>query len=378
MKVPLLDLKAQLAAIEPELKAAINEVIDSTAYIMGPQIDQLEKKIAEYSGAGYGIGVTSGTDALLLALMGLDVTAGDIVITTPYSFFASAGVIARLGATPVFVDIDPKSFNMNPAALREWFTKEPELRKKVKAIIPVHLYGQSADMDGIMAVADEYKIPVIEDAAQAIGTPYPSKNGIKKAGSMGLMGCFSFFPSKNLGCLGDGGMIVTSDEKLAQKLKKLRNHGAQPKYYHALIGGNFRIDTIQAAALLVKLPHLEKWHAQRRKNAEVYDSLIKIDGVETPRPIYGRENHIYNQYVIMVNGRRDELRTFLQEQGVSTEVYYPVPFHEQECFKYLNIAKGTFPHSEHAARHSLALPIYPEVTREMQEYVVKKLEEFYA
>ncbi|MCO6429349.1 MAG: DegT/DnrJ/EryC1/StrS family aminotransferase [Deltaproteobacteria bacterium] len=377
MKVPLLDLKAQLTPLENEIKQAVMEVIDSTHYIMGPKVEELEKKVAEYSEVKEGIGVSSGTDALLVALMALDVKHGDIVITTPYSFFASAGVIARLGATPVFVDILPDTYNIDPSALQAWFEKEKELRAKVKAIIPVHLYGQTAEMDPILEVAEKYNVPVIEDAAQAIGATYPSKSGTKKAGSMGLMGCFSFFPSKNLGGVGDGGMVVTNDGELAEKLRKLRNHGAKPKYYHAMIGGNFRLDPIQAAVLLVKLPHLESWHMQRRENAHRYDELILSPKVKKPVSRYGRQHHIFNQYVLSVDDRRDEFRQFLTSNNIGNEVYYPVSFHEQECFKYLGYAKGSFPNSEHAARHTIALPIYPELTREMQEYVAGKVKEFY-
>ena len=373
MKVPLLDLKAQLTTIEKEVKAAVNDVIDSTQYIMGPKVAELEEKISEYVGAKYATGVSSGTDALLISLMALDIGPGDIVITTPFSFFATAGVIARLGATPAFVDIDPDTYNLSPDALRHWFGANKEKIDKVKAIIPVHLYGQCADMDPILEIAGEYNIPVIEDAAQAIGARYPSKAGIKKAGSMGTMGCFSFFPSKNLGAMGDGGMVVTNDAGINEKLNKLRNHGAKPKYYHALIGGNFRLDPIQAAILLVKLPHLDKWHSMRQKNAAYYDRNLNIEGVKSPTVAYKREYHIYNQYVISVMEQRDELKKFLTENNIGTEIYYPVPFHKQECFRYLGYKSGDFPNSEYAATHTIALPIYPELTIEMQDYVIEKI-----
>lgn len=373
MKVPLLDLNAQLQTIEKDVKAAVNEVIDSTRYIMGPKVEELEAKIAEYAGAKYATGVSSGTDALLISLMALDIGPGDIVITTPFSFFATAGVIARLGATPAFVDIDPDTYNLSPDALRHWFGANKEKIDKVKAIIPVHLYGQCADMDPILEIAGEYNIPVIEDAAQAIGARYPSKAGIKKAGSMGTMGCFSFFPSKNLGAMGDGGMVVTNDAGINEKLNKLRNHGAKPKYYHALIGGNFRLDPIQAAILLVKLPHLDKWHSMRQKNAAYYDRNLNIEGVKSPTVAYKREYHIYNQYVISVMEQRDELKKFLTENNIGTEIYYPVPFHKQECFRYLGYKSGDFPNSEYAATHTIALPIYPELTIEMQDYVIEKI-----
>jgi len=374
MKVPLLDLSAQLRAIEKEVKAAVNGVIDSTRYIMGPKVVELEERIAEYVGAGYATGVSSGTDALLISLMALDVGPGDIVVTTPFSFFATAGVIARLGATPAFVDIDPDTYNLSPVALREWFEREEEKRDRVKAIIPVHLYGQCADMDPILEIAEEFDVPVVEDAAQAIGARYPSEKGELKAGTMGTLGCFSFFPSKNLGAMGDGGMVVTNDPALDDKLKKLRNHGAKPKYYHALIGGNFRLDPIQAAVLLVKLPHLDAWHKMRQKNAAYYNKRLATDaGIKRPVIAYKREYHIYNQYVVSVPDRRDELRDFLKDNDIGTEVYYPVPFHEQECFQYLGYTAGDFPNSEYAAKHTIALPIYPELTEEMQRYVVGKL-----
>lgn len=376
MNVLLLDLKAQLETIEKEVKTAVNDVIDSTRYIMGPKVEELEEKIAEYARAKYATGVSSGTDALLISLMALDVGPGDIVITTPFSFFATAGVIARLNAIPVFVDIDPDTYNLSPTALQKWFDSETDKRNKVKAIIPVHLYGQCADMDPILEVAREYNIPVIEDAAQTIGARYPSKSGVKKAGTIGTMGCFSFFPSKNLGAMGDGGMVVTDDANIDEKLKKLRNHGAKPKYYHALIGGNFRLDPIQAAILLVKLPHLDKWHSMRQKNAAYYDENLNVEDIKKPIVAYKREYHIYNQYVISVMDQRDELRKFLAENNIGTEIYYPVPFHEQECFQHLDYKSGDFPNSEYAAKHTIALPIYPELTTGMQNYVIEKIGEF--
>ncbi|MCK9484941.1 MAG: DegT/DnrJ/EryC1/StrS family aminotransferase [Candidatus Marinimicrobia bacterium] len=377
MKVPLLDLKAQLDTIRPELFKAVGDVLDSTQYIMGAAVAELEKQIAGYSEVQHAIGVSSGTDALLIALMALDVKPGDLVITTPYSFFATAGVVARLGAWPVFVDIDPATFNLDPQKLKRWFTKNPSSAAKVKAIIPVHLYGQCADLDPILEISARYNVPVIEDAAQAIGARYPSKSGLKKAGTLGSMGCYSFFPSKNLGGIGDGGMIVTNDSALAEKLITLRNHGSHPKYYHSLIGGNFRLDTIQAAALLIKLPHLENWHQARQRNAQYYDKVLAGSAVQTPQIVYQRAYHIYNQYVIIAPEKRDELRRYLAESEIGTEVYYPVPFHLQECFKYLGYRRGDFPHSEYAAEHSLALPIYPELTEEMQAYVAEKVVKFY-
>ncbi len=378
MKVPLLDLKAQLAPIATEVKEAVIEVIESTNYIMGPKIEELEQKIAEYCGTKESIAVSSGTDALLVALMALDVTHGDLVITTPYSFFASAGVVARLGATPVLVEIDADTFNMDPQKLAEWFETNKDKVSKVKAIIPIHLFGQCADMTPILEIANKYNIPVIEDSAQAIGATYPTKDGVKKSGSMGTIGCYSFFPSKNLGCAGDGGAVATNDPVLGEKLRRLRTHGAKPKYYHSMIGGNFRLDPIQAAVLLVKLPHLEKWHQMRRDNAHFYDETLNVKQIKKPKLAYGRQHHIYNQYVLLVDEKRDELRDFLNKNNVGNEVYYPVSFHEQECFKYLGYKKGDFPISEHNARHSVAIPIYPELNQDMQKYVVEKLGEFYS
>ena len=377
MQVPLLDLNAQLDPIRGEIKQAVNDVVDSTRYIGGPKITELEKAIAEYCGAAFGIGVTSGTDALLISLMALEVGIDDLVITTPYSFFATAGVIARLRAVPVFVDINPDTYNIDPDKLNAWFDENKDKVDRVKAVIPVHLYGQCVDMDPILEIANKYGVPVVEDAAQAIGSQYPSKDGIKKAGGMGTIGCFSFFPSKNLGCMGDGGMVTTNDEALAQKITKLRNHGAAPKYYHAMIGGNFRLDAMQAAILLVKLPHLNDWHKGRQGNAEYYDAHLKIEGIKNPVIAYERAYHIYNQYVISVPEKRDELREHLKSNEIGNEVYYPVSFHEQECFQYLGYKKGDFPNSEYAAGHTIALPIYPELTTEMQDYIIEKIGEFY-
>lgn len=375
--VPLLDLKPQLAALEREIKDAVLEVVDSTRYIMGPKVTELEARVAEYCGAKFGIGVTSGTDALLIALMALDIKPGDVVVTTAYSFFATAGVIARLNAKPAFVDIDPDTYNMCPNSLRQWFADNSNDAKNVKAIIPVHLYGQCADMDPILEFACERNIAVVEDAAQAIGAQYPSKSmGVRKAGSMGMMGCFSFFPSKNLGAMGDGGMVVTNDDALAEKLTMLRNHGAKPKYFHSIIGGNFRLDPMQAAILLVKLPHLNDWHSGRQANAARYDKSLALPQLRLPKVAYERAYHIYNQYVISVEDR-DGLRKHLADANIGTEIYYPVPFHEQECFAYLGYKVGDLPHSEYAARHTIALPIYPELTDAMQDYVAQQIGAFY-
>jgi len=377
MNVPLLDLKAQLEPLRDEIKAAVNDVIDSTRYIGGPQITGLEEEVAAYCGTKHAIGVTSGTDALLVSLMGVGVGHGDLVITTPYSFFATAGVIVRLSATPVFVGINPQTYNLDPAQLKAWFAANPDKINRVKAIIPVHLYGQCADMDGILEVANAHKIPVIEDAAQAIGSRYPSKDGEKRAGSMGLAGCFSFFPSKNLGCMGDGGMVTTNDDAFAEKITKLRNHGAHPKYYHQMVGGNFRLDAMQAAILRVKLPHLDSWHKGRQENAAYYDAHLNVEGVVKPHIAYNREFHIYNQYIVRVPGDRDALRKHLNDNHIGCEVYYPVAFHQQECFKDLGYTQGNFPASEQAANSTIALPIYPELTTAMQDYIIEKIAEFY-
>lgn len=377
MQVPLLDLNAQLETIRAELKTAVDEVLESTRYIMGPKVTELEEAIADYCGARYGIGVSSGTDALLISLMALDLQPGDLVLTTPYSFFATAGVVARLNATPVFVDIDPETYNIDPARIAQWFAENPAKIDRVKAIIPVHLYGQCADMNPILELARQYTIPVIEDAAQAIGARYPSKDGIKRAGAMGTLGCFSFFPSKNLGGIGDGGMVTTNDATLAEKLIKLRNHGSHPKYYHALIGGNFRLDPIQAAVISVKLKYLDRWHAGRQANAAYYDAHLTMDSLKKPAIAYQRDYHIYNQYILAVPTRRDELVDYLHSQNIGCEVYYPVPFHQQTCFAYLGYQTGDFPHSEFAAEHTIALPIYPELTDAMQQYVIEKIQEFY-
>lgn len=331
MNVPLLDLHQQTAALREEILRAVTEVLDSTTYILGPKVAQLEQDIAAYCGAGFGIGVSSGTDALLMTLMALEIGPGDRVLTTPYSFFATVGAILRVGALPVFADIEDKTFNIDPDKMAELLADDAKNGKTIKAIIPVHLFGQCADMGKIMAVAEQYGIPVIEDAAQAIGSEYPmqEKDGStawRKAGAMGLVGCYSFFPSKNLGCLGDGGMVVTSDKAFADTLRCYRNHGAQPKYYHAKIGGNFRLDPLQAAVLSVKLPHLEQWHKQRQENSRIYRELFEQAGltdnpVILPKAVHAasvdaaaHNHHIYNQFVIRAP-RREALRKYLQEKA---------------------------------------------------------------
>jgi len=365
MNVPLLDLKAQYSSIKPEVDAAIAEVMESQHFILGPKVEQREKLVAAYSKCSYGIGVSSGSDALLVCLMAENIGPGDEVITTPYSFFATAGAIARLGATPVFVDIDPKTYNLETSQIRSKITR------KTRAIIPVHLYGQMADMDPVMALAAEHGLIVIEDAAQAIGSEYKGR----RAGSIGHYGCFSFFPSKNLGGAGDGGMVVTSDAQRADKVRCLRGHGAKPKYYHKLIGGNFRLDAIQAAVVSAKLPHLDSWTAARQRNAEQYDRLFKKAGASVGLPTVSASRHIFNQYVIRLSDR-DELQAYLKQKGVGTEVYYPVPLHLQECFAYLGHQAGAFPESERAAKETLALPIFPELTEPQARFVVDCVCEF--
>ncbi|MGA2531559.1 MAG: DegT/DnrJ/EryC1/StrS family aminotransferase [Candidatus Aminicenantales bacterium] len=376
MHVPLLDLKAQYALIRGEIKTAIGEVIESQSFIMGPKVETLEKEIAAISGTNYAIGVSSGTDALLVALMALDIKPGDEVITTPFTFFATAGVIARMKAVPVFVDIEPVTFNIDPKQI------ERAISKRAKAIIPVHLFGQCADMDPILAVARDHEIAVIEDAAQSIGAEYRSK----KAGSMGTIGTLSFFPSKNLGCFGDGGMVITNDDWLAEKIRSLRHHGAIKPYDHQMVGGNFRLDAIQAAVLSVKLRYLDGWSAARRENAKYYDRRFKESGltgsgfIETPTAAYdmgGDKNyHIYNQYTLRAKDR-DGLQSHLKGAGVGSAIYYPTPLHLQGCFKSLGYAGGSFPASELAAKEVLSIPVYPELTVEQKEHVVEAVVSFY-
>ena len=361
MQVPLLDLKAQYAKIKSDVLASIEEVLDSQVCIGGPKVAEVEKQIAAISECKFGIGVSSGTDALLGSLMSLGIGKDDEVITTPFTFFATAGCIARVGAKPVFVDIDPKTFNINPALIKKAMTK------KTKAIMPVHLYGQMAEMDPIMEIAGKYNLYVIEDAAQSISSTYKGK----KAGSVGTCGCFSFFPSKNLGGIGDGGMIVTNDEKLAAKMKVMRDHGQSPTYYYNFVGGNFRLDPIQAAALLVKLPYLNGWSAARRKNAEYYNKKFAGTAVKTPY-INPDCVTVYNQYVIRASNR-DKLAEHLKKNSIGCAIYYPMPLHLQKCFEYLGLKPGDFPESEKAAKEVLALPVYPELTDEMKDYVVENV-----
>lgn len=385
--VPLLDLKAQYATIRDEIRGAIDEVCESQHFVLGPKVAELEQSVADYSGCSYGIGVSSGTDALLIALMALDIGPGDAVITTPYTFFATGGTVTRAGARPVFCDIDPETYNLDPGALakvidHECQTVDGKLVHSasgaiVRAVMPVHLYGQMADMAAIMEITRQHALAVIEDAAQAIGSETPDR---RRAGSIGDIGCFSFFPSKNLGAFGDGGMCTTNDESLAEKLKVLRVHGGKPKYYHAIIGGNFRLDALQAAVLSVKLKYLDDWSRRRQANADYYDaafaSSADTSAVQTPHRVAGGR-HIFNQYVVNVPSR-DDLRAHLEENGVGTEIYYPVPLHQQQCFADLGYSVGSCPHSESAAKSTLALPVYPELTRGHLDFVVDRIADFYS
>jgi dTDP-4-amino-4,6-dideoxygalactose transaminase len=372
MNVPLLDLKKQYQLIRQDVLRVTEEIYDSQQFILGPHVDILEKQAAQYCRAAYAIGVSSGTDALIISLMASGITSGDIVITTPYTFFATAGSISRVGARPCFVDIDPATYNISPEGIASAITRMCSAeRAHLKAIIPVHLYGQSADMDPILKIADEYRLTVIEDAAQAIGAEYKGK----RTGEMGDFGCFSFFPSKNLGAFGDGGMVTTQSISAYDTMIMLRNHGAHPKYYHRLIGGNFRLDAIQAAIVSVKLTYLDRWTKLRQEHAETYRSLFSQCGL-TDRvvlPIEKENRHTFNQYVIRIPDNRDELRAFLLESGIGCEVYYPVPLHLQKCFSFLDYRKGDFPEAERAADQTLAIPVYPELTAAQQEYVVDRI-----
>lgn len=368
--VPLLDLKAQYATIRRQIEPVLKDVVESQYFILGPKVKELEGKIAAYSQCSHAIGVSSGTDALLIALMAIDLKPGDEVITTPFSFFATAGVIARLNAKPVFVDIQEDTYNLDPSKI------EAAISDKTKAIIPVHLFGQMAEMDPIMEIANKHKLFVIEDAAQAIGSE--DEKG-RRAGSVGHMGCFSFFPSKNLGGFGDAGMVVTNDEGLANKLIKLRVHGSEPKYYHQIVGGNFRIDALQAAILSIKLDYLDQWTESRQKNAREYIEKFKENGLEKDLGLPGLKKgyrHIYNQFVLR-SSKRDDLIKHLRDHNIGCEIYYPITVSDQECFAYLNYKKGDFPVSEKAAEEVLAIPIYPELTQAQKSYIVETITGFY-
>lgn len=388
MKVPLLDLKGQYSSMREEINRAVIEVLEGQHCILGAKVQEFETAIAHYTGCAHAVGVSSGTDALLVSLMVAGIGPQDEVITTPYTFFATAGSIARVGARPVFVDINPATYNLDPELI------ESKITERTKAIIPVHLFGQMAEMDMIMQIAWKHRLVVIEDAAQALG----AKHNGRCAGSIGHFGCFSFFPSKNLGAAGDGGMVVTNDAGLAEKVRQLRVHGSKPKYYHKVIGGNFRLDEIQAAILLVKLSHLDEWTAARQRNAERYNKLFAEAGLKIGTgssysrepaagahvgslskpdlylPKVATDHHVFNQYVIRVDSR-DQLKGNLEKLGVSTEIYYPVPMHLQECFTFLGHTAGAFPQSECAVKETLALPIYPELTDEQARYVVQSIQE---
>lgn len=366
--VPLLDLRPQYSALRDEILATVTRVCDSQRYIGGPEVEGLETELAAQLGVRHAIAVSSGTDALLVALMALNIGPGDEVVTTTYSFFATAGAIVRLGARPVLVDIDPVTFNLDPAAVKQAVTA------KTKAILPVHLYGLSADMDPILDEASRSGIPVIEDAAQAIGSTYKGR----PVGGLGTFGCFSFFPSKNLGAFGDAGLVTTNDAALAQRVKVLRDHGMQPKYYHQLVGGNFRCDALQAAILRVKAPHLPAWTEARRMNASRYVRLFRDAGLEgtVTLPVEpAGQRHIFNQFVIRIAGR-DGLKKHLDARGIGNEIYYPVPFHLQACFASLGYGPGAFPHAERAANETLALPIFGELTPDQQAAVVSAIAEY--
>jgi dTDP-4-amino-4,6-dideoxygalactose transaminase len=375
-KVPFFDLSVQFKSIENEIKSAMDEVFHNQQFILGSKVQTLEEMIAQYCRSRYAIGVASGSDALLLALMVIGIEAGDEVILPPFTFFATAGAVSRLGAVPVFVDIDQQTYNIDPSKIEEKITP------RTKAIIPVHLFGQCADMNPLLKIAKEKKLFVIEDAAQALGAEYKPmvESEGRRAGQIGDLGCFSFYPTKNLGAFGDAGMVTTDNLGWAEKLRLLRVHGSQPKYFHKQIGINSRLDTLQAAILLVKFKYLEKWTAERQRKAERYQLLFKdllssVKGFELPTIQY-QNRHIFHQYVIRVP-ERNRLRQFLSEEGIGTDIYYPVPLHLQECYSFLRYQRGDLPNSEKAAEEVLALPIYPELTEDQQTAVADRIKAFY-
>jgi dTDP-4-amino-4,6-dideoxygalactose transaminase len=372
MQVPLLDLKQQHAALRAELSAAVERVFDSQHFILGEDVRLLETELARYTRTRYAVGCGSGSDAVLLALLALDVREGYEVVTTPFTFFATAGAVARTGARPVFVDIEPRTYNIDPARI------EAVINERTRAIMPVHLYGQCAEMDEIVRVAQRHGLAVVEDAAQAIG----AEDKGRRAGSLSALGCFSFYPTKNLGAAGEAGLLTTDDERLAERLRRLRAHGGATEYHHEEIGFNSRLDTLQAAVLRVKLPHLDSWSDARRARADTYTRMLAEAGLEefiTPPFIRAGTRHIFHQYVIRVHAtRRDALLEHLKQNGVGTKVYYPVPLHLQPCFAYLGYSEGDFPESERAARETLALPMFPELTGAQQEYVVETIRRFFA
>lgn len=386
MQVPVLDLKAQYRTIKEEINRKILDVLAAQTFILGAEVEALEKELAARTGVRFGIGVSSGSDALLVTLMALGTGLGDSVITTPFTFFATAGVISRLGARPVFCDIDPKTFNLDPRRLEEVLKTRQGKGRPVKAVIPVHLYGQCCDMDPVLALSREYGLAVVEDACQAVGSEYPSRMGAKKAGAMGTAGTLSFYPTKNLGAIGDAGLVLTDDESLAARIRRLRVHGESRRYFHDEIGGNFRLDALQAAALRVKLRHLDAWQEQRRERAAFYDKrflsegLVEEGSVVIPASVYKtaglRDFHTYHQYVIRAK-KRDALQAFLREKDIGTAVFYPLGLHLQKCFAYLGYKPGDFPETEKASTEVLALPLYPELTPEQQDHVVFSILEFY-
>jgi dTDP-4-amino-4,6-dideoxygalactose transaminase len=369
MRVPLLDLRTQHESLRVELRLAIERVMDSQQFVLGPEVQAFEEEIASYTMTSHAIGCASGSDALLLAMMALGIGAGDEVITSPFTFFATAGAIVRLGARPVFVDIDPLTYNIDPGRI------EAAITPRTRAIMPVHLYGQCADMSPLMEISERRHVPVIEDAAQAIG----SEDRGRRAGSMGLIGCFSFYPTKNLGGAGDGGLLTTNDEKLADRLRALRVHGGTTEYHHREVGINSRLDSLQATVLRVKLKYLEGWSSERQKKAQRYDQLFqeaKLEFELVPPFVRAEARHIFHQYVVRIPEHRDAIMKHLDQHGVGTKIYYPIPLHEQECFRYLGYQQGAFPESERAARETVALPCFPELTEDQQEYVVNSFGSF--
>ena len=395
MRVPLLDLGEQYRALSEPIREAIDEVLTSHRFILGPKLQAFERAIAAYCNAPHAVGVSSGTDALLAILMALGIGPGDAVITTPYTFFATAGCIVRVGAKPVFAEIDSETYNISPSAIREYMEKDCQAGpdgawrtksgEKIRAIVPVHLFGLCCEMDSICEISERFQLHLIEDAAQAIGSEFPFGGRAAKAGTIGEVGFFSFYPSKNLGAAGDAGMIVCRDEALATKLRAIREHGMEPRYFHHVIGGNFRLDEIQAAILSVKLPFLEKWAAARQAAADFYCAEFVRAGLTgritlPAEPYHDRgltNHHVYHQYVIRAP-MRDALREHLGKREIETAIYYPLGLHEQKCFAYLGYKKGDFPETERAARETLALPIYPEISPEAQRYVVGAIADFYS
>src|SRR3954466_4331524 len=393
MRVPLLDLSAQYAALGEPIRAQIDDVLATQQFILGPRLEAFEKAIAGYCGSPHAIGVSSGTDALLAILMALGVGPGDAIVTSAYSFFATGSCVARVGATPVFIDIDRDTCNVSPAAVERYLSScqrddDGSVRtaqgQKVRAIVPVHLYGLCCEMNAIQEISERFQLPIIEDAAQAIGAEYPFEGRTAKAGTMGEIGYFSFYPSKNLGAAGDAGLVICRNEPIAKRLRECRQHGMEPRYFHHFIGGNFRLDGIQAAILNVKLPFLDGWSAARRGIADFYreefERLDLTNHISLPPEPYRQQglanHHIYHQYVIHTP-RRDALREHLTRKEIGTAIYYPVGLHEQKCFEYLGYRPGDFPETERAARETLALPIYPELTREAQRYVAESIAEFF-